>query len=211
MSLIFYFLAILIFLIAISLIWRLLSRRQSLPCPSWLGWMVEMENPFTSMSRSGTVIQHADIGPCMSVLDAGCGPGRVTLPAARAVGSEGKVVALDMQAGMLSRVQKKAESENLPQIETLQADLGQGRLTSCSFDRALLVTVLGEIPDQETALKELYDVLKPDGLLIITEIIFDPHFQRRSKVLDLATRVGFEEKQRYGNALTYALVFKKNQ
>lgn len=44
----------------------------------------------------------------MRVLDAGCGPGRLTIPLARQVGPTGEVVALDVQQGMLKRVRKNA-------------------------------------------------------------------------------------------------------
>lgn len=71
--------------------------------------------------------------------------------------------------------------------------MGEGKLTHNRFDRVLLVTVLGEIPDREAALGENLAALKPGGILSVTEIIFDPHFQRLSTVNRLANAVGFEE------------------
>ena len=44
--------------VLIVLGWRLSSRRHSLPCPSWLGWMVEMDNPFTKANRAQTIIEY---------------------------------------------------------------------------------------------------------------------------------------------------------
>jgi len=38
-------------ILASGLAWRLTSRRQELPCPVWLRWLVEMDNPFTQISR----------------------------------------------------------------------------------------------------------------------------------------------------------------
>lgn len=37
--------------IMISVVWRLVSNRQELPCPSWLGWMVEFDNPYRNNWR----------------------------------------------------------------------------------------------------------------------------------------------------------------
>jgi SAM-dependent methyltransferase len=90
-------------LAAVSVAWRFASRRQSLPCPVWLRWFVELDNPFTSTNRSNVIVQQLDLRPGMRVLDLGCGPGRVTIPIARAVGPDGGVDAIDVQPGMLAR------------------------------------------------------------------------------------------------------------
>ena len=47
----------------------------------------------------------------------------------------------------------------------------------------------GEFPEQEAALQEIYQALKPGGILSVTEIIFDPHFQSRESVQRVAGRV----------------------
>jgi ubiquinone/menaquinone biosynthesis C-methylase UbiE len=189
--------------------WHFASRRQSLPCPVWLRWLVELDNPFTKTNRAAVIISHLDIFPGMIVLDMGCGPGRVTLPAAEKVGPQGKVVAVDMQQGMLRRAEEKAQKAGMSNIQFVQAGAGEGKLERNHFDRALLVTVLGEIPDRQSAMKELFDALKPGGILSITEVIFDPHFQRRSVVRNIAQRVGFREKSFFGNAIAYTLHFEK--
>lgn len=189
--------------------WRLASRRQSLPCPVWLRWLVELDNPFTKTNRAAVIIEHLDLVPGMTVLDMGCGPGRVTVPVAEKVEKRGRVVAVDIQAGMLRRAEAKAKKAGLSNIRFVQAGAGEGKLERDSFDRALLVTVLGEIPDRDAAMKEIFDVLKPGGVLSITEIIFDPHFQRRSTVTQIAERIGFREKRFFGNAIAYTLHFEK--
>jgi ubiquinone/menaquinone biosynthesis C-methylase UbiE len=193
----------------VGLFWRLSSRRHDLPCPSWLGWMVEMDNPFTKTNRAWVIVGHLGLAPAMKVLDAGCGPGRLTLPLAEGVGPQGEVLAVDIQDGMLSRVREKVEAAGLQNVRYLQARLGDGKLPRTTFDRALLVTVLGEIPDQVAALKEIYNALKPGGILSVTEVIFDPHFQRRETVLEAAQTAGFREKNFLGRNLAYTLHLEK--
>lgn len=200
-----------VFLILIGIIWRIASYRLTLPCPTWLGWLVERDNPFTKTNRASVIIGHLDLEPGMKVLDAGCGPGRLTIPLAKKIGAEEKVTALDIQPGMLLRVQEKAQIENLHNIQFLQAKIGDGKLGRNQYDRALLVTVLGEIPnqDQKKALKELFDALKSGGIMSVTEVIFDPHFQSKSSVLHLATEVGFREKKTIGNRFAYTMLLEK--
>lgn len=202
-------LIIAVVLSAIMLIWRLLSSWVSLPCPTWLGWMVEMDNPFSKINRSQTLVKHLELQPGMKVLDVGCGPGRLTIPVARAIRPNGIVVALDIQQGMLDKVKKKAQKDRLNNIEYLLAGVGESKLEHNRFDRALLVTVLGEIPNQQLALKEIYDALKPGGVLCIAEIILDPHYQRYNKTLQLAERVGFRKKDIFTDWCAYSLLLEK--
>lgn len=97
----------------------------------------------------------------------------------------------------------------LTNICFLQAGLGEGKLHKGYYDRAIMVTVLGEIPDQLAAMQEVYAALKPEGILSVTEIIFDPHFQSRESVQKVAKAAGFREKKFYGKRLAYTLHFQK--
>lgn len=195
--------------VLVPFVWRLASRRQSLPCPSWLQWMVEAENPLTRTTRAAAILDHLEIEPGMTVLDAGCGPGRVTIPAALRVGNTGEVVALDAQAGMIDRVRQKLDEAGLCNVRLVQAGLGEGRTDRSRFDRVMLVAVLGEIPDRSAAVNEVFNALKPGGLLAVSETLFDPHYQRRRTVAALAESAGFRSRAIYGNRVAYTIVFEK--
>ncbi len=193
----------------VAIVWRFVSRRRTAPCPVWLRWLVELDNPFTKTNRAAVIIEHLDLEPGMKVLDFGCGPGRVTVPIAKEVGNGGKVVAVDIQDGMLSRAKEKAQAKNLTNIEFVHAAAGDGKLGRDQFDRALLVTVLGEIPDRKAALEEIFEALKQGGILSVTEIVFDPHFQSRKTVMRLAGEVGFHEHSFFGNSIAFTLNLEK--
>src|SRR3972149_9277418 len=89
--------AIVIVLVVLSwAVWRLVA----FPCPTWLAWL--LDNPFTS-DYQAKVVSRLGLVEGLSVLDAGWGPGRRTIPLARAVGSGGRVLAVAIQAGEISR------------------------------------------------------------------------------------------------------------
>jgi ubiquinone/menaquinone biosynthesis C-methylase UbiE len=193
----------------VGVVWLVVSRRRSLPCPVWLRWMVELDNPFTKTNRAHAIIEHLRVVPGMYVLDVGCGPGRLTVPLARAVGENGCVVAIDVQAGMLKRAQEKAAAARLANIRFVHAAIGPQTLEPGRADRAVLVTVLGEIPDRPVALAEIFRGLKPGGILSVTEVVFDPHFQRQATVRQLASAAGFHYKALFGNRLAYTMHLEK--
>ena len=193
----------------IAIVWRFSSQRSSIPCPTWLSWLVELDNPFLKNNSAGQIIQHLALKPGMKVLDFGCGPGRLTIPVAKQIGPTGEVTALDIQAGMLQRVRTKALAENLGNIQFIQGGAGERKLGHKQYDRALLVTVLGEIPDRKAVLAEIFDSLKPGGILSVTEVIADPHFQRRESVTSAAKSVGFDESAFFGNRIAYTINFEK--
>lgn len=194
----------------IAIIWRLSSLRRLIPCPVWLGWLVELDNPILKNNSARRIVHHLALEPGMHVLDVGCGPGRLTLPVARQIGPAGEVAAFDIQPGMLQRVRAKAQAEGLGNIQFIQGAVGEGKLGKNRYDRALLVTVLGEIPDRTAALAEIFDSLKPDGLLSVTEVIADPHFQRRDNVRRMASSVGFVERECFGNRISFTLNFERS-
>ena len=202
-------LGIILVTFVIVVAWRVASTRQSLPCPVWLRWLVELDNPFTRTNRAAFIVDTLALSSGMVVLDAGCGPGRLTVPLAKRVGPQGKVVALDIQPGMLARARLKVEAAGFDNVEYVTAAMGGGRLPHNHFDRAVLVTVLGEIPNREPAFAELFESMKPGGVLAVVEVIFDPHFQSRKTVTGLATSAGFRECAFFGHKLAYVIHFEK--
>lgn len=182
------------------------------PYPVWLSGL--LDNPVTDrLLGTTTLVERATVTQGMRVLDAGCGPGRLTLPLARRVGIGGEVVALDVQEGMLDRVRRRAAEHGLSNIRTLRSGLDAGaevqELRAADFDRALLVTVLGEVPDPERAMCVLYSALRPGGLLSVTELIIDPDYQPLSRVRSLGRSAGFEIERSYGTALAFTQNFRK--
>jgi ubiquinone/menaquinone biosynthesis C-methylase UbiE len=72
-----------------------------------------------------------------------------------------------------------------------------------SFDAAVLVTVLGEIPDQDRALSELARVLRPGGRLVVGETVGDPHIVTSGRLRKRAAEAGFTFARRIGTPLAF--------
>jgi SAM-dependent methyltransferase len=192
---------------SVMVAWRIVSRFRPMPCPPWMGWL--LENPLTHGMRADLLVQRAGIEPGMRILDAGCGFGRVTIPAAHVVGKDGEVIAMDIQPAMLDAARKRAKEAGLTNIRFMLSSLDEGNLPNDRFDRVFLVTVLGEIPDRMKALKEISSSLKPGGILSITEIIPDPHFQTKNTVRRLAHMTGLMEDRSFGNNAVFTINFRK--
>lgn len=182
------------------------------PCPVLLAAL--FDNPIAQrLSGTALVIERAGITEKMRVLDAGCGPGRVTIPLARRVGPAGEVVALDIQQGMLDRVNTNATRAGLTNIHTLlgalELDAPALRGYEEAFDRILLVTVLGEIPDQAGGFRSLHRVLKAGGILSVTEMIIYPDYVPSESVQRLAEGAGFRFVRSYGSPVMLTANFIK--
>jgi ubiquinone/menaquinone biosynthesis C-methylase UbiE len=204
----FMILAPIILLLSALLWWRYACRRYFLPCPTWLYWA--LENPYTNtLAGSEKLLDRARVTPGMRVLDAGCGKGRLTLPAAKRVTSNGEVVALDIQSAMLRVVEKRVKASGLTNVRTLRCTLGLGELQPGTFDRAFLVTVLGEIPNRHGALQEIFRALKPNGILSVTELFPDPHYNTQKCVFTEVEASGLRHVETFGNKVSFTMNFSK--
>ncbi|MBE3560314.1 MAG: class I SAM-dependent methyltransferase [Ktedonobacteraceae bacterium] len=163
---------------------------------------------FVSVGNRLTFKQLA-LRPGMSVLDAGCGSGRLTLPFARRIGPGGEVLGIDIAAERIQRAERRAQAAGVKNVRFERTGAGEGRLAHERFDRAVLCAVLGEIANREAALAEIFQALKPGGILSVTEGFIDPHFQRQEQVLRLARTAGFEKESCAGNRWLFTMNLRK--
>jgi ubiquinone/menaquinone biosynthesis C-methylase UbiE len=169
-----------------------------------------LENPYVNaVAGAKVLLDRARLEPGMKVLDVGAGPGRLTLPASVRVGPAGKVVAIDLQEKMVQRLRERIATLGIKNVELQVADVGQSKLKEGAFDRAFIVTVLGEILDPGQALKGIYAALKDGGILSITEVFPDPHYQKRSMVCRMAEEAGFRLHEAFGRWFAFTMNFQK--
>lgn len=184
------------------------QRRHPMMHPPGLTFLFEnrLVNSFVGPER---LIRRLQLAPGMRVLDAGCGPGRLSIPLARAVGPDGEVVALDGQREMLEKLERRLEVEGIRNVRPVRAILGEGELEEGGFDRIVLATVFGEVRNRRAAVRELYRALKPGGVLSVTEIFGDPDHRRPATIRREVEAGGFRLVKRFGGFPAFTLNFEK--
>jgi len=103
----------------------------------------------------------------MTVLDLGAGDGYLSRAAA---GYARKVIAVDISGEMLRELRKKADMEGIPNIETVESDGCGMPLEDSCIDVVCSNMFLHHIEDPERAVKEMYRVLKPDGVVFLADL-----------------------------------------
>jgi len=133
------------------------------------------------------VLREAGLEPGMTVLDFGCGPGGFSLAAARIVGAQGRVYALDVQPLARELVRRGAKRQRLGNVQVLDG-AGAADIPARSVDLALLYDVLHIYPEPEPTreiLLAIRRVLKPNGRLSVTD-----HHLDESRLVPMLTADG---------------------
>ena len=190
---------------------RIIRKLYHFPAPAFIGRFLDsdlrrwVQPPDKLIKRSG-------IKPGMTVMDLGCGSGAFTPFVARAVGEQSKVYAVDIQPAMLKQLERKlpeTENQDISNIELKQASAYDLPFEDGSLDLVYMVTVLQEIPDRGKALREIKRVLKPGGILAVTEFLPDPDYPLRSTTIKICQREGFILDGNLGNLWNYTVRFRR--
>ena len=129
-----------------------------------MAWMFAASDLFRQTER---LLDDVPLREGMTVVDYGCGPGRFTIPAAKRVGPQGKVYALDIQPLAIKMVRGKASRRSLANVEPILLDSYDTGLPNSIADVVLLIDVIHGIGDRPALLREIHRVLKPGGLLFV--------------------------------------------
>jgi len=114
------------------------------------------------------ILNEVDIKPRFHVLDYGCGPGSYITATAELVGRSGKIYALDIHPLAIQRVESIASKKQLTNVETICSDC-KTELSDNSVDVVLLYDTFHSLSDPDGVLEELHRVLKPNGILSLSD------------------------------------------
>jgi len=118
-------------------------------------------------------IEQFDLGKGSYVADFGSGPGAYSFSAAEAVGSGGKVYAIDVQKDLLEKLKNEAKNvRHLNNIDIIWADLehvGGTRLRENSIDAVMAVNLFFQLEQKDNTCLEIKRILKPGGRILFID------------------------------------------
>ena len=146
----------------------------------------------------------------MTVLDIGCGPGFFSIDMAQMVGESGRVIAADLQEGMLRKLRDKIEGTELKERITLHKCEENKIGVSDSVDFVLSFYMVHEVPDVADFFYEISIILKPDGLFFIVEPPFHVSAAAFEETVGKALDVGFTVAGRPKVLFSRTVILKKS-
>ena len=183
-------------LVVAALWWR----RNPSACPYSQRFWVQAPHPLITRERLRATLAPA---PGERILEIGPGTGYYTLDLAEWVGPEGTLEILDIQREMLDHAMGRVGKRGLANVTPTQGDAQALPFGDASIDAVVLTTVLGEIPDQGAALREISRVLRPGGRLIVGELFGDPHYTSPGALRDRGEAAGLRFERRNGPPFGY--------
>lgn len=188
---------------------RVVRRYRKFPIPAYLTRFID--NPWRRrlVQKPSTVADQLYLRPGMIVVEIGPGKGSYTIEFAKRVLPDGVVYAVDISeaviAGLKQRIAQEGILNIIPQIDNAHAFSFKNE----SIDRVIAIACLPEIPQPVKVLREIHRILKPDGLVSLSELAPDPDYPRRKTVKRWADEAGFILHSEFGNWFVYQLNFKK--
>lgn len=136
-------------------------------------WIKRLEDPKRLTNKKiNEVISRLNLKPGDAVADIGAGSGVFSRPLAKAVAPTGKILAEDIEKGLLDYIEKRAAQEKINNIQTILGKPDDPKLP-LKVDLIFIYDVLHHIEHRQTYLKKLPSYLKPGGRVVIVDFFKD--------------------------------------
>ena len=133
-------------------------------------WVERFDDPARdAWQRPADVVAFLELAPGATAADIGAGTGYFAVHLARAVGAEGRVLAVDIEPGLVEYMQERATRESVPWIEPVLTEPDEPGVPAGTADVVLIVNTWHHIDDRLTYLDKLADTLKPGGRVVVVD------------------------------------------
>jgi len=170
-------------------------RKHPSACPYGQRFWIEAPHPFITRAR---LFEALGLRSGETVLEVGPGTGYYTLAVAEVLAPGGILHILDVQPEMLAHTTGRAREAGIDNVVAREGEARRLPYDDATFDAAYLVAVLGEIPDQDAALRELSRVLRAGGRVVVGELFGDPHMVTERALRREAEAAGLRFERRVG-------------
>ena len=153
-------------------------------------------------------MKRLELQDTFQVLELGPGPGYFSPSVAREI-KNGKLYLSDIQQEMLDYAKKRLDKRELRNIEYHLCNGNNFDFPDNFFDRIFMVTVIGEVENKEKYVREFYRMLKPGGILSVSEMAGDPDKMSMKELRELFTKEKFLEYKCFGTRRNYTMNFSK--
>ena len=145
------------------------------------------------------VIAALALTPGQAAADLGAGTGYFTERLARAVGEDGRVYAIDVDADVLEGLRERVDEAGVTNVETVVAPYDDAGIPDASVDLVLTVNTYHHFQDRTTYFRNLKRVLRPGGRIAIIEfdgrkglfVRWFGHYSERETLLDEMREAGY--------------------
>lgn len=178
-------------------------------CPWWLCYI--FDNPLRKFIHNPEEILSSYVSPGNTVIDVGAGMGYFSIALARLVGPTGHVIAIDIQAKMLSTLTRRTRKYGLSDRISLYLAAPDSLGNHPKADFILTFWMVHEVQNQRAFFEEIFNLSKPGALFLLVEPILHVSKKAFLEELQIADEIGFTIKGKPRIRLSHSVLLMSNK